>query len=897
MVTANVPTPTKEMRAGLVLYGGVSLAVYIYGVVYEFLRAVRGARGLEPNAYTTVFGKSRTSFVVDIISGTSAGGINGVFLAKAICNGLSTRSFERIRSLWMNDADFSVLLKPGRKEMAALLNEKLFEERLRQGLSDMDTDVVRAGKGNELSPAASALDLFVISTDLNGYLLSGQELGDTIFWQPIEAREYRRVHHLKFRTRYKTDDPERGYYQNDFSSDKNEALLNICRATSAYPVALRPVKILRSSSVGKIMFGESGSDEYGNDGYTYLMDGGVLDNKPFTETIATIFKRAPLNKDVDRILFFVEPDPETFYAGAEKEPPEPGFWEIVMKATMGIPSHESIARDFQEIRDRNARIRQFTDIFDTMEKFINKAWKDNEELFNEAKGQEYRDFLERQPVFQGYQALKLSRLLIRLRDVCLARAFKDEKHDKETVDKINIAFKNAFDAVCKEEKGKEKILDVFDIPYRIRKYFRMYEMLKTLNEEKKLNEGERETIGGLVNELWECLDDADNIEWNTWNSDVGQPEAWFAGRLSALKENVKNYDQPSLERELKALLDAMLLPTDGFHGIPAELDALSDHGLKLAKKIDDTVKKLELPENPLKDFPPFQQIFKSFELRDMYIYPMEFISDLGERDKIDIVRISPRDATFISSDVAGKLAGETLAHFGGFVKREWRKNDIMWGRLDAAELIVRTLAVKNGYQAGETDELAGEVLLEIMRDELKGRPGIRGDSLDDFMRYLREDYHVGGESLKNVDPETSFPILLNVMKSLRDMFKYDRKRREGGGSLMDKLFGYIDRWLARILNVLSLPAGLLIDALFEKAPLTRKISRYTVVILGLWGTITFAIFIIGRVINIDWLDIGWPLAGIAAAAVLLASLFAVLSKVVKPASNDKSKSGEVSRAP
>jgi patatin-related protein len=889
MVTSNTLNYNKEMRAGLVLYGGVSLAVYIYGVAYEFLRAVRGAQGLEENAYTTVFGKSRTNFVVDIISGTSAGGINGVFLAKAICNGLNTKSFERIRSLWMNDADFTALLKPGRKEMAALFNEKLFEESLQRGLSDMDTDAAWAGKGKGPTPLASILDLFVISTDLNGYILSGPELGETLFWQSIKAKEYRRVHHLKFRTHYKPNDPERGYPQNDFSSDKNGILLNICRATSAYPIALRPVKVLKGGPIGKVMLNPPGNDEYGGDGYTYLMDGGVLDNKPFSEVIDTIFKRDPLGKDVDRILFFVEPDPETFYAGQESEPPEPGFWEIAMKATMGIPSHESIARDFQEIRNRNARIDEFTDIFNKMELFINEAWKDNEKLFKQARGRKYRVFLEQQPVFQGYQALKVSKLFIRLRDVCLAWAFKKTKLDKETNEKINKAFADAFEALSSENKGYEKILNIFDIPYRVRRFFRMYEMLEPLIKKNKLSEANRKKIRGFIEELWTCLDDANNIEWNTWNIDVGQPKAWFAARLSAIKENLKNYHQTSLEREFKALLDAMLLPTDGFHGLPAELASLSARGLKLAKKIDDTIKKLELSDNPLAGFPTFHQIYKSFELRDMYIYPMEFMSNLGERDKIDIVRVSPRDATLISSDPTSKLAGETLAHFGGFVKKNWRKNDIMWGRLDAAELIVHTLAVKNGYQAGEPDELVGEILLEIMRDELKGRPGIRGDSFNDYVRYLREDYHVGSESLKNVEPEISFPILLKVVKSLRDMLKYDRKRREDSGKLMDKMFGFIDRWLARILNVLSLPIGLLIDALFEKALLISKVSRYIVMILGLWGTITLALFITGRVMSIDWLNIGWPLVGIAAVAMLLASLFAVLLKMLKPKSCSKSK--------
>lgn len=33
----------------------------------------------------------------------------------------------------------------------------------------------------------------------------------------------------------------------------------------------------------------------------------------------------------------------------------------------------------------------------------------------------------------------------------------------------------------------------------------------------------------------------------------------------------------------------------------------------------------------------------------------------------------------------------TLHHFGAFLDAGWRENDYLWGRLDAAELILRTL--------------------------------------------------------------------------------------------------------------------------------------------------------------------------------------------------------------
>ena len=49
----------------------------------------------------------RMQQVVDVISGTSAGGINGVFLAKAIAHDLSQQS---LRDLWFDEADIGKLL-------------------------------------------------------------------------------------------------------------------------------------------------------------------------------------------------------------------------------------------------------------------------------------------------------------------------------------------------------------------------------------------------------------------------------------------------------------------------------------------------------------------------------------------------------------------------------------------------------------------------------------------------------------------------------------------------------------------------------------------------------------------------------------------------------------------
>src|ERR1043166_8607223 len=110
---------TQEVRFAVVMYGGVSLAIYINGVAQELLNLVRATapKSADPDEGQTLVADNqltgagevyrklgrylegnrsklaaagagnsaapiKTRFVVDLISGPSAGGIHGVFLAK-----------------------------------------------------------------------------------------------------------------------------------------------------------------------------------------------------------------------------------------------------------------------------------------------------------------------------------------------------------------------------------------------------------------------------------------------------------------------------------------------------------------------------------------------------------------------------------------------------------------------------------------------------------------------------------------------------------------------------------------------------------------------------------------------------------------------------------------------
>src|SRR6185312_10264617 len=138
-MTANSPNAeyTQEVRFAVVMYGGVSLAIYINGVAQELLRLVRSTAANQigaPASSTEVIyrevswlladeenknfqanavGTSTppTRFIVDILSGTSAGGINGIFLAKALANG---QDMDQLKDLWIKEGDIETLINDNR---------------------------------------------------------------------------------------------------------------------------------------------------------------------------------------------------------------------------------------------------------------------------------------------------------------------------------------------------------------------------------------------------------------------------------------------------------------------------------------------------------------------------------------------------------------------------------------------------------------------------------------------------------------------------------------------------------------------------------------------------------------------------------------------------------------
>jgi len=110
--------PPEEIRFGVVMNGGVSLAVWMGGVALELDRLVKAGGGSGP--YADLLRLTGCTARVDVVSGTSAGGVNGAALALAQVNRFA--DLASLRDVWVEQGRIEALLRqPFRGAPSSLL--------------------------------------------------------------------------------------------------------------------------------------------------------------------------------------------------------------------------------------------------------------------------------------------------------------------------------------------------------------------------------------------------------------------------------------------------------------------------------------------------------------------------------------------------------------------------------------------------------------------------------------------------------------------------------------------------------------------------------------------------------------------------------------------------------
>jgi len=446
----------KELRLALVCFGGVSLAIYIHGSSKEILKLARASKAFHSNP--DIHAQSRKDYIypnetltdkpdteliyfdilkalspelelrviVDVIAGASAGGMNSIFLGRALAHDLS---IDHLRHHWLAEADVSKLVgnkkpagrldkvfsKPlinflskkylGDSALAGKVREKLpalmniwklkppFDGKHFLGLIYKGLDGMGRTNEHSLMPYGHRLDLYVTVTDYYGFHRV-VPLNDP---PTIREREHRHNFHFTYLNKLngKKISLNQGVQSNphnitsDFEDLDKPALSFAARATASYPGAFPPAQLrevdsflkdLDKSWVKKDDFLKKNFAEYEKAGLdpalTSFLDGSILNNKPFGKAITAIQKR-PAFRQVDRRIIYIDPNPERLHTSPNGAPPS--MLNAIKGSLSNIPMNEPMHDDLTNIQAHNQEIR-------TIKIVIDNAKPEIEQLVTEISG-------------------------------------------------------------------------------------------------------------------------------------------------------------------------------------------------------------------------------------------------------------------------------------------------------------------------------------------------------------------------------------------------------------------------------------------------------------------------------------------------------------------------------
>lgn len=767
----------KELRIALVCYGGISLAVYMHGVTKELWKLVRASRAFwagddSLEGTDAVYARllrhleerhgMRLRVLNDIITGASAGGINGVFLAQAIHSG---QSLEPLTKLWLDRADVDVLLdpkarpwsrfakfwampivwflltRPGnaisdsvapetrhevRSKLSRLIRSRWFEPPF-DGLGfsrlicEALTAMKQAGASDPLLPLGHPLDLFVTATDFKGHL-------ETLrLHSPPVVQESEHRLSIGFRSPAPATGGE--------SLASPFELVFAARATASFPgafPALQPAEIdalaadheldwsSRDAFFRRIMPEHVSRGEV--EGVS-LIDGSVLVNAPFADAITVLADR-PAHREVDRRFVYIDPRPDRIGGIMRNDPRAPGFFSVIFGSLSSIPREqpvrdnlEALAHQSQHMATLRAIVQALRpEVEDSVERLFGRtlfldrptvkrlsAWRAKaQQAAAQQAGFAYR----------GYAQVKFTGIVDRLAGLIKGAAPSLDQFPKEYIAqhlKAHLAARGLDRLAASRGGASQEAVDFFrdfDLAFRIR---RLRLLARRLTQEW---EGSEEVSD-------EARDDARDAVYGALALYIDREASGSLGQdfpeLAA-----KVFDDPGAV--LRGIAEQRRL---------RETDLLADTMLASAMaQMPSALRRHTLLS------------YLGFPFYDTITLPLLRGEEHTEFDPVKVDRISPDDARSIrAGGTHDTLRGVEFYNFGAFFSRAYRENDYLWGRLHGVErmidLVASTLPDNAAMDAGELHEFKRDAFLAVLDEEQERLttdptlvPGIRKEILE-----------------------------------------------------------------------------------------------------------------------------------------------------------------------
>jgi patatin-related protein len=800
----------KELRIALVCFGGVSLAVYEHGVSKEFLKLVRASRALhagargaaaraewnaddprnpefdtEPLWFELLREIGRTTslrVVIDVIAGASAGGINGVMLARALAQDLPMKA---LRDFWLERGDVEVLLAPEaragtfskmfmrpflwaaarlgriaeaddpevRRKFSLFVRSRWFKppfdgRRMTQLMLDAVLSLgVSPEPSRSLMPAGHPLELFVTVTDHYGFRRS-IEIHDPPF---IEEREHARIlrfSHLRH---------PGGGVETDFDLADAPGLAFAARATSSFPGAFPPAQLAELDAHlarrgltwhGRARFCRRAFDpaaDLGADPETAsFIDGSVLNNKPFREAIRAIRSRAA-QRQVDRRLVYIDPDPRPALS-AVADPP--GFFSVLKAALSDIPRNEPVAAELERINDHNDRVRRLRAITEAARPHVTDlvcellppadAPMTPADVVGWRRAASARAAREAGFAYEGYVRLKLAAVRAQAAQIIaglvgLAPASPGARLVVEAIDAWAEVSGRSYGRSGSHAEGGDmnaaapdaprwvRFLLAFDVEFRKRRLLFLIQGQNRIYQSRAgtASSAALDAINALKRDFYQQLDAMRRREQPGFFSERVHHEA-RALFAELARGGVERHDAAWIE----GFVAREAGPIEALaEQMAAELDldlATATLDASLAA-IDPLIWPADARREALVNY-------LGFPFWDVLTLSVTNWRDAGEFDEVLVDRVSPEDArTLRALGVPTALKGTGLMHFAAFFSRAYREHDYLLGRLHAADRLFDIVCDSAGAAApADRQRFKARLLARILETEAPHLPHSAG---------------------------------------------------------------------------------------------------------------------------------------------------------------------------
>lgn len=761
----------KELRLALVCYGGVSLAIYMSGVTTEVLKVVRASRAyhcvIDPkerrgkvyddvadiSAYETdterlyfellqsLAPQLELRVVVDIISGASAGGINGILLARALAHDLS---LDGHRKMWLERADVTQLMEPDtiadkwskfylypffwamnsrrlrvmvpnpetRHKLSVFVRSRWFKppfsgkhmlDFMLDAAGDMERKQVQTGKHGEMSahtlmPPGLSLDLFVSLTDFYGR------------HQEIRLHDPERIVEREHRTSFNFSYVRRGsaIYASNFDDGNVPGLAFAARATSSFPGAFPPAQLADLDEALERR-GQPWPDrsvfmannfpvlqDNGDPKSTSFIDGSVVNNKPFSAAIDALADRSA-QREVDRRIVYIDPVPEDLSINRKEE--VPGFFRTIFSSLSEIPRNEPINDELNWVNTHNRQSRRLhsiitsvkTEVDEIIDALLLEHQHDRPSVALVSSWRERVNVISRDRAgytYTGYSHTKTYALLDRIAQL-ICELFMALGYSVTTSDLIDLLhdWGHRGNLLVNGDENNDTIAELatsdIDLPALIG-------FLRDFDVDFRMRR-----LRFVISSLNE-----------TYQSDTARgSESFDPHQLNAMKrqlytfiEHLKDRWKPdayidSTRSEIADLATA--LGADGDTDIQEPLKALLKRLAGLMEMEDrDFDYDLAMSDHigAIEDRRIRQELFRAyigFPFFDVLTLPLLQSMDVSGLEPIRVDRISPEDCSTIRQGGAEEiLKGIGFSRFAAFFSRTDRENDYLWGRLNSAERLV-----------------------------------------------------------------------------------------------------------------------------------------------------------------------------------------------------------------